>query len=234
MRLLDDYIDASLVEQGDRATWQIRNMGPERLPAINDFQVTAALVCGARYLGVKGPPLEVHLAHSEPTDAAEYARVFQAPVRLGAECNAVVMPRFVLDLPVVHANPDLFAAFDAQAQRMLEQLPHAEPVTVKVRRLVVDQLKRGDTGMEAVANQLHMSVATLRRRLDEEGKTHRELVDEARRELALRHIIDRRIAISEIAFLLGFSSVNAFGRAFRRWTGSSPLDYRARLNANAR
>jgi AraC-like DNA-binding protein len=59
-------------------------------------------------------------------------------------------------------------------------------------------------------------------------------VDEARRELALRHIIDRRIAISEIAFLLGFSSVNAFGRAFRRWTGSSPLDYRARLNANAR
>jgi AraC-like DNA-binding protein len=73
------------------------------------------------------------------------------------------------------------------------------------------------------APRLHMSPRTLHRRLEEEGTSFRQVLTEVRRELAARHLSERRLAIGEIAFLLGFSEPSAFHRAFKRWTGHGPL-----------
>ena len=76
-----------------------------------------------------------------------------------------------------------------------------------------------------------MSPRTLHRRLEDEGTSFRQVLGEVRRELAARHLSERQLAISEIAFLLGFSEPSAFHRAFKRWTGHAPLTYREMARA---
>jgi AraC-like DNA-binding protein len=71
-----------------------------------------------------------------------------------------------------------------------------------------------------------MSSRSLQRHLRSDGTSHRDLVAEIRRDLAMRYLAERRIAIGEVAFLLGFSEVSAFHRAFKRWTGATPAEYR--------
>ena len=89
-------------------------------------------------------------------------------------------------------------------------------------------LAAGDVSMADMARRTAMSVATLRRRLAEEGTSHSQLLDDVRRELAERYLSDRSLAISEVAFLLGFSHVTAFYKAFRRWSrGPTPAAFRA-------
>ena len=94
---------------------------------------------------------------------------------------------------------------------------------------ITAQLASGEMTMESVSAALGVSVATLRRRLEEEGTTFTLLVDEVRRDLAERHLSDPHRTISEVAFMLGFSHAPAFHKAFRRWTGATPSERRARL-----
>jgi len=231
MRLLDEGTSATTVEEGEVASWQLQPAGVEREPAANDFSVVAAMLIGYRLIGLRASPLEVHFVHRAPTDAGEYVRMFGCPVQLGRPANAIVMPRAAFDLPVVGANSDLLAAFELEAGRQLARLRAPRSVVALVQGVVVEQLKTGGATMPEAAKRLHMSVATLRRRLDAEGTSHREIVDNVRRALALEHLRSSSIAVSEVAFLLGFSSVQAFSRAFRRWTNRSPAEYRATATA---
>ena len=234
VRLQDDNIEMSLTEDGDRVLWQFRNAVPPVLRVTNDFQVTIAVVNLLRRLGRPEPPIEVHLRHTSPTDANEYARVFRAPVRYGMPHNGLVLARNLMDQPVPSANPEAYHLFDVRASRMLKELDRADTTTAKVRRLVANRIGREGIGIVEIGAQLHMSEATLRRRLDEEGTTYKAIVDALRQELASQYIAERRVAIGEIAFLLGFSTQSAFGRAFRRWTGGSPLEHRLRLKEATR
>jgi len=232
LRLLDDNVVGTLLEEGERGVWQIHNLIPRPLPAVNDFQVTVALRTISHFLGRRANLLEVHVTHAAATDAQEYARAFRAPVRFEAEHNAVVMPREVLDAPVAHANRELFSMFDHRAQQRLDELAQSESIVAKVRQLLVKHLDEGNVGIADSAQRLHMSAATLRRRLAEEGTTHKDLLEQVRREVALHQLHERRLSVGQIAFLLGFSSQSAFGRAFRRWVGTTPLEYRAQLRTS--
>jgi AraC-like DNA-binding protein len=229
LRLLDDNVEGVLLEERDRGVWQIQNLIPRPLAAVNDFQVTVALATTTYLTGRKESPIEVHVRHGPTTYDDEYTRVFAAPVRFNAEHNALVLPRSLLDAPVQQANTDFFAVFDRQAQRGLDQLNLSEGMRARVQHFLAKRLAEGNTGVANAARELHMSSSTLRRRLAEEGTTYSDVLEEVRRELALHHVHDRRLTVGEIAFLLGFASQSAFGKAFRRWSGTSPLAYRAQL-----
>jgi AraC-like DNA-binding protein len=88
-------------------------------------------------------------------------------------------------------------------------------------------VRTGPTFLEQMAAELNTSVRTLERRLKERGWTYKQVVDDLRRQLALRYVKDPRLRLSQLAFLLGFSENAAFVHAFRRWTGSTPMRYRA-------
>jgi AraC-like DNA-binding protein len=96
-----------------------------------------------------------------------------------------------------------------------------------VREEVTGLLGMGEVTMRKTARRLGMSVATLRRRLESEGTTFRDIVEDMRKRLAERYLASREPAVSEIAFLLGFADVASFDRAFKRWMGVSPTKYRA-------
>jgi AraC-like DNA-binding protein len=90
-------------------------------------------------------------------------------------------------------------------------------------------MREGDPKLTRVAKKIAMSPRTLQRQLKEHGVDFKRLMDDTRRRFALTYLKDRRTTLTEIAFLLGYSELSAFNRAFRRWTGSTPLDYRRRL-----
>jgi AraC-like DNA-binding protein len=121
----------------------------------------------------------------------------------------------------------LQAIVEAQVVALLAKLPKAEATTDAVRRLLAEELPNGQPRLEQLAPRLHMSARTLHRRLEEEGTNFRRVLTEVRHELAVRHLVERQLAIGEIAFLLGFSEVSAFHRAFKHWTGHAPHAYRA-------
>jgi AraC-like DNA-binding protein len=228
--LLDDGIDARLIDvSDDRVAWSVRPKWHAGLPASNDFVVASAINMATRYLGEPLVPLEVTLMHHTPTDRAEYERVFRSGFRLGQDANAVVFARSTLSRPLALANRDVFVAFDARAKRAAAELADRQSSRARVRELILKGLSEGDVGMDRIAKQLCMSVATLRRRLAGEGTTHRGLVDEVRRDLAVRYLGTRNLTVGEIAYLLGFSNVPALSKAFKRWTSQSPQEYRVRM-----
>ena len=96
----------------------------------------------------------------------------------------------------------------------------------EVQQLITNLLPSGQPKIDAVAQELGMSSRTLMRRLADQGLTYKSLLDEVRRKLALQYLKDRRINLKQVAYLLGYSEASAFYHAFRRWTGSTPVQHR--------
>lgn len=232
--LINEAADVSLVPVGNLVEWRFRiTDGLRQPPAANDFVVASSLAFSRRNATEYEPPVEVRFMHERPAYAAEYERRFAAKVSFGAPCNVIVLRRERLLVPMKLNNPRMKAAFEHQAEQLLGRLEDRRSIAGRVREDVTAQFRMGSVSMHATARRLAMSVATLRRRLEEEGTTFSEIVDDLRRELAERYLGEPRSAISEIAFLLGFSNVTAFGRAFKRWTGVSPTEYRATTRRSA-
>ncbi len=227
LRLMNDSADTRLVESGELAVWEFRIAdGVVQPPAANDFELSVYTSLARRYTGHDEDPLEVHFIHPVATSEADYQRVFRCPIRFGMPFNAVVFPRSYLDTPLVNANPAMHATYAAHVNELLEHSQKQTGVAGRVRALVLANLSRGETSLSWVAKELAMSGPTLRRRLEEEGTGHREIVDEVRRELASRYLEDRTLPISEVAFLLGFTNAASFNKAFRRWHGQNPAEFR--------
>jgi len=228
--LVNEAATASLDEVRDVAVWRWwLNDDVPQLPASNDFIVASTLTGWRRMTGVRDLAVEVHLMHDKATSASGYERVFGCPVKLRMQHNAIVLRREALDLPLVGASQGLHVAFDRHAGDVLQRLRKDDSVTARAREAILLELSQGDAVMGVVARKLAMSVATLRRRLEEEGTSHRELLLRVRCELAKRYLGDPSLSIAEVAYLLGFSHVTAFYKAFRRWMGSdvTPAGFRA-------
>jgi AraC-like DNA-binding protein len=227
MRLVNDALDFRLELVGDQA--QIHLYSRIVLPrAAADYQSAAFQIAQRRYNPIDfEPEFEVLFSHPAPAGLALYEQAF-APgkLRFSAPFNGFVFDRSYLQMPMPTADHKLHALMQKHAELLLAELPKAESVTEKVRALVAEQLSGGNPSVEHLAEVLHMSPRTLGRKLEHEGTTFKELLDDLRRRMALRYVGGHDLGLSEIAFLLGFSQTAAFHRAFKRWTGQTPIDYR--------
>lgn len=187
------------------------------------------LVCNTRAMFGAVPefgpirfPLAAEFAYPEPPYAAEYERVFHAPVTFGAKRNALLIdPRFA-QLRQPPADRYVFGVLSKRADALLKQLESSATTRAKVERVLMTVLPTGNTNMDTVAAKLGMSRRTLLRRLKEEGTTFECVLDELRRTLALGYLAEHKCSVNEVAYLVGFSDPAAFSRAFKRWTGMSP------------
>jgi AraC-like DNA-binding protein len=175
------------------------------------------------------PVREVWFAHPRPRSTVEHERVFAgAAVSFGRPVNRLVVDQDALDWPVPLANPALLVTFEEHARALLAEAEGGEAAGVRerARREVVARLKGEAPTVGDVARALGMGARTLQDALSAEGTTFRDLLDDARRDLAVRHLRDRDTPVAEVALLLGFSEPSAFYRAFKRWTGQTPQAYR--------
>ncbi len=174
-------------------------------------------------------PREVRFAHRSDGDAAALEKFCGGKVRFGARENAIEFATSDLALPLAKADAQLAAFLRAQANEALAKRGAAvDSLLDRVRRIVAEELSRGVPAIDVVARRMATSERTLRRRLEQGGTTFRDLLDDTRAQLARSYVRDRRMPLSEVAFMLGFSEPSAFHRAFKRWTRTTPAAWRAR------
>lgn len=145
--------------------------------------------------------------------------------------NEIVIRRSALDRPVPMADPVLSRVLEEHLTYVLEHLPTEDAFVQRARRMLGDALQRkGDVSLELLARTLHMSERTLRRRLEDQGTSYKNLLDELRRELACHYVARTGESFEETGARLGFADISAFYRAFKRWTATTPAAYRAQGN----
>ena len=171
-------------------------------------------------------PLEVTMRRAAPLDPRPWQLFFGCRVRFDAAQDSFLLARADLDTPLSIANRQVAGALDGVLARQLADLDRAN-VAARAQAVVLERLASGEPPEDDIARSLHMSRRTLQRKLAEADLTYQRLVDRTRRDLALRYIEDPAKSITELTFLLGFSGQSAFTRAFRRWTGASPTEYRS-------
>jgi AraC-like DNA-binding protein len=200
--------------------------------AMADFELSLLLaLCRANY-GADFRPAAVALRRPPPADPAPYARCFGCPIAFGAAEDCLTLAPEVADRPLPTSNRELAATFDLILARQLAELAEGD-LESRCRAWLLDQLTSGDPAPEELARALLISPRTLQRRLGELGLSYRGLLESTRRELARRYLTDPEKSVAEITFLLGFSEQSAFARAFRRWHGVSPSEFRLRQRAAA-
>lgn len=168
----------------------------------------------------------VEFQHAKPKSAHIVSQVFGAPVRYGRDRNAMVLEGKLINLPIETADNELVKILKRHCRSILGARPKANDFVFEVQQLITNLLPSGQPKIDAVAQELGMSSRTLMRRLADQGLTYKSLLDEVRRKLALQYLKDRRINLKQIAYLLGYSEASAFYHAFRRWTGSTPVQHR--------
>jgi AraC-like DNA-binding protein len=162
----------------------------------------------------------------EPPPYAERARqLLGCEVRYGATWAGFTLPRAVLDVPLRTADPPAFREAVTICQRELDRLGENATFSGRVRRLLLEQ-QNGFPTLAATARLLHATPRTLHRRLVAEGTSFHELLEDVRHTLAIEHLKSGRFSIEEIAYTLGYADHANFRRAFRRWEGVTPAEYR--------
>ncbi|HEX5843087.1 MAG TPA: AraC family transcriptional regulator [Pseudomonas sp.] len=175
------------------------------------------------------PPTEVRFQHAAPADVSEHQRIFRCPVLFGQADNALVFPKRLLALPLGQADAQVRLMLDAYADRLLGEIRQGHSVLDRARLELARQLPEAGADLPQIAARLALSPRTLQRRLREAGLSFNQLLDETRQQLVLHYLRDPALELAEIAFLVGFSEPGSLARAFRRWTGQSPGEYRRHL-----
>jgi AraC-like DNA-binding protein len=171
-------------------------------------------------------PISVEFQHSKPIDTSEHKRLFGCPIIFDAPVNRITFQSSSLKLPIAKADEGLCRMLDRHAQELLAKYPPRDTVIDNARTVITRELNGGNPSLEHVATQLGLSERTLQRKLQELGTSHNELVEQIRRDLAMRYLKEPDMAICEVAYLTGFSEPSAFHRAFKRWTGVTPGEFR--------
>lgn len=194
-----------------------------RARAAADAHAVAEMVGSAAQLaGAVIHPVSVALAHGD-LGLAGY-RGLGPRLALRAPYTGLVVARDVLALPCRLADPALGAWFEKVCQERVQQQPAS--LVAELEAQLLQALGSGEPTMTQLARALGQSPRTLRRRLEAEGTSFSVLLDRVRRELAEAYLAREGLALAEIAGLLGFKDTGAFLRAFRRWTGTTPGQWR--------
>jgi AraC-like DNA-binding protein len=177
-------------------------------------------LCGADWR-----PAEIWFAHREPQDVGPYRRFFRAPVRFGAEQYAVVFSASWLTRALPGLDPALLRLLQAQVDKLDRQF--AGDFAEQVRSVLRHTLVHDDSSADRVAALFSMHRRTLNRRLSALGVSFLHLVDEVSFAIASELLAESSMEIAEVAGLLDYANASAFTRAFRRWSGTTPAQWRA-------
>jgi AraC-like DNA-binding protein len=198
----------------------------------------AAVVVNLCRTGAHGDldPIKVEFTYPAPPDDSAHVALFRCPVAFGAPEWRLSFRASDADRPFLASNRELARANDQVLDAMCKGLREDDLVS-RVKLAMIEELPSGTPSEEAVAKAVSMSTRSLQRRLADEGTSFTALLAVVRKELAEQYVENPKIPVTEISYMLGFSDVSSFSRAFKRWTGRSPAASRqpsARAHAGPR
>jgi AraC-like DNA-binding protein len=171
-------------------------------------------------------PVRVDFEHDKPTDTSVHKTLFGCALYFNQPTNRLYFSSDVLTLPVEQSNERLYQALEPYLQRQREERTEPDQLLPRITKIIAADLSSGVTSLDVISEQFGVSRRTLQRRLQQEGVKFSTLIEEVRRELALAYITDSDYSVTEISILVGYSESGSFSRAFHRWTGQAPLEYR--------
>jgi AraC-like DNA-binding protein len=171
-------------------------------------------------------PKEVWFQPARPRDTSEHARIFRAPVRFGMPANALLLERRVLDLALKTGQHASHRVMKSTAEQLLPEARHDVSVSRSAATFIRQNMGKGPIELAWVARALGLSRRGFQRRLQQESTSYRDLTQEARRDLSEYLLLETGITSTAAADALGYSEHSVFHRAFQKWHGKAPGDYR--------
>ena len=198
-------------------------------PALVDVCFAWVLSIARRGIGQPIVPKRVEFRRPE-ANRQLYEEHFRCPVQFAAHRNILLFRTDDLDRPFVTHNQDLLEVLAPQLESDLSQQLADKSLKEQVKGTLKKFLAGQRPRLEDVALELRVSTRTLQRRLLAERVTFQNLVEEARRELAQHYLLESSLELNETAYLLGYEDPNSFFRAFHRWEGITPGEWRSAQN----
>ena len=198
---------------------------------MESLAVTLLRLC-RQLVGKKIVPSSASFLHHR-SDGRKMERIFGCDISFGAYEDAISFDPEVMDLPLVGYDPYLNDLMVKSCEEAIEARPtNLSPFRIEVENSIAPLLPHGEAQSKTVARMLGLSERTFERRLAAEGLSFGEILDQIRRDLAIRYL-EENLRASEITWQLGFQHPSAFSHACRRWTGKSPSEFRRAAQATA-
>lgn len=171
--------------------------------------------------------------YTAPADQSLLRQYFGDKLQFGRPVSCLYFDAACLKSPIINLDFELDEGLAAAMQDLFESEPTTDPFLLTLRQALSQAMPSGDLHIDKLATELGVSRRTLQRRLASRDTHFMQVLGEVRAELAVRYLADKRLGVTEIAFLLGYSDLAAFSTAFRGWYGSSPSEHRAQGDPDA-
>jgi AraC-like DNA-binding protein len=226
-RLETDGFVTSFQESSGRCVVRTEEVHPGVTVSMDrvEFGMVRMLKEARRLTSSRLTPSLVRLRRTRTPHLAHYRRAFDAPIELGAECDTMIFPVECLDAPLLRSNPPLHAELVRIADNELAAMAPTDLWTMVLSALE-RSLSEGDLSVRGIARRMGLPSEALHRLVRDRGQLWIEVVDGVRRPIAERLLRDLSMPIAAIGYRVGFANPASFTRAFRRWTGRTPEDYR--------
>jgi AraC-like DNA-binding protein len=196
------------------------------IPAIHEAPLAVPLALGRHLTGRHIRPLRVSFRHQSVGDRSEHEEFFAAPVRFGMPADEMIFSQETLDTPLLTTDGVKYQRTLDLVLAHIDPVAKLQPVGATLRQRLLQILHEGAPDIAVVARSMAMSTRTLQRRLASEGASFESVLDQARRDLLLQYLVDPAFSTCELAGLVGFAEPSPFFRAFRRWFGCTPKQWR--------
>lgn len=225
--ILDDIAGKSVRDAGEaRIVLHERVAGAGQRVFAHELLLMLLFGVSCWLVGRRIPILRTEFSYAEPAHSAEYRLMYCADLRFNRPHTLIAFEASYLDLPVVQNERSLKEFLRTAPESILLKYKNGSSLSARVRRRLRQFLPGEVPDFEGLAEQLNMTPATMRRRLHEEGESYQSIKDQLRRDLAISYLSHSSRSVMDIALELGFSERSAFHRAFRKWTGASPGEFR--------
>lgn len=229
--ILDDY-HCSLISDGQYSRIVIEERSKNQEPRIFGHETLLIMQHGLAcwLIGRRIPILTAGFAYPEPSYSAEYLLMYSSELQFNEAVTSLTFDERYLDLPLIQNERTVNAFIRAAPANIVLKYKNNSSFSATIRKTLRTIPSDIWPDFDTFAANLNMTRSTLRRRLDEEGQPFQAIKDQLRRDIAIEHLSHHSKSVAEIATELGFAEPSAFHRAFKKWTGATPGEYRLKLH----
>lgn len=229
--ILDDF-HCSLDCDERQAHLTIRETPGPRAPRIFGYETLLMLQHGVAcwLVGRRIPVLAAAFAYPEPSRSAEYHLMYSEQLRFNQDATTLSFERSYLDLPVIQNERTVKEFVRIAPANIVLKYKNTTGLSAQIRRRLRTAARTEWPDFDDFAQSLNMTPSTLRRRLEDEGQSFQAIKDQLRRDMAIDYLCHTQKSVTDIAVELGFAEASAFHRAFKKWTGANPGEYRQRMH----
>ncbi len=232
--ILADVLRPELLLEGDEAVLRVASFSARFVPHRHHVECVAAVLAAMlQQLSEGRLSPRFRFRHAPPVDLSEHQRILGSALQFDQADDSIILRRSDLLLVIPTADEELAQVLDRHAEEVLRRLRPGKQLSGTVAALLGDVLCDGRPALGQVAKRLAMSPRSLQSKLRAEGSSFRELLDAARESLARRYLSRSDVSVAEVAFLLGYGDQSALNRAFKKWTGETPLGFRKQAQSES-